>query len=311
MQGFDWQDEADRLLEEALETSLAEGINLIDTAPIYGFGRAEETIGRTLKRLACRSKVLLATKFGLEWDDNRQKVRRNSSKKQLMRELDKSRRRLQTDVIDIYQIHWPDRAAPWGETMDALLSFYEAGIIRAIGVSNFSVDQMKECLRYAPIHTCQPPYNLFEQDSAAEIIPFCREKGIGVLAYGGLCRGLLSGKFVEPPQFPQTDIRARDPKFSSRHFPQYHRALEALEEFARYKKTKLPQLSLSWVFHQPGVSAALAGARSRRQAAENAEAVAVSLSKEDLETIDQIIHRTISEPVPAGFLSPPEREPGE
>lgn len=289
MNGFHWGDAEDAALEQTIEECLAAGVHLIDTAPVYGFGRAEQTIGRVLKRLGKRDQIVLATKFGLEWDDRFSKIGRNCSKKNLMRELDKSRKRLQTDVIDLYQVHWPDPRTEMGETMDALLSFYDAGIIRAIGVSNFTVDQLIQAMRYAPLHACQLPFNLFEQGAALELIPFCRKKDISVLAYSPLCRGLLSGKFKEGTLFSSEDIRGFDPKFRGQGIQPYLKAVDALGEFARLKKCTVSQLALSWVFSTSGVCVALAGARSRAQAACNAAASHVRLSDEECTAMASLV----------------------
>jgi len=304
MNGFHWGDPEDSALEQALEESLSAGISFIDTAPVYGFGRSEELVGRVIKRLEKRNHVLLATKFGLEWDENKSLIRRNSSKKRLMSELDKSRRRLQTDVIDLYQVHWPDPQIEMGETMDALLSFYDAGIIRAIGVSNFTVPQMQLAMRYAPLHVCQLPLNLFEQGAATELISFCRKSDVAVLAYSPLCRGLLSGKFKADAVFSAEDIRAADPKFQPRAILPYLEAVTALEEFARFKQCSISQLALSWVFNTPGVCAAVAGAKNRTQASQNAGASQVALSPEDLKRIEELIKQFVPECVTARPLNP-------
>ena len=304
MGGLHWGGSDDKTAEEAIEASLAAGINLIDTAPVYGFGRAEEIVGKTVKRLKCRDQVVLATKFGLDWDEAHQNIRRNSRKKRIMKELDQSRRRLGTDVIDLYQVHWPDESTPWGETMDCLLSFYEAGLIRAIGVSNFSAGQMQECMRYAPIHSAQPPYNLFEQESGTGVIPFCRENGIAVLAYGSLCRGLLTGKFKPGVSFKDSDIRSQDPKFRPGMLEKYLKAVDDLRAMAAQKKCTVSQLALAWVFHQEGVTAALAGARSREQARENSEAVRMHLSAGEMRQMEAIVKHYVPKPISAGFMAP-------
>ncbi|MBP9866427.1 MAG: aldo/keto reductase [Candidatus Omnitrophica bacterium] len=305
MNGFHWGDAEDAALEQAVEESLDTGLSLIDTAPVYGFGRSEELIGRVIKRLGKRNQILLATKFGLAWDENKITIRRNSTKKNLMRELDKSRRRLQTDVIDLYQVHWPDLNTEMGETMDALLSFYDAGIIRAIGVSNFNIEQVQKAMRYAPIHACQLPLNLFEQGSAVELIPFCKENNIAVLAYSPLCRGLLSGKYTEGAVFLPGDIRAEDPKFKGAAMRPYLKAVSGLKEFALFKKCTAAQLALSWVIHTPGVCTALAGARSRQQMSSNAAASQVVLSPDDWKTVGGIVKTCVPQCATAQPLDPP------
>ena len=143
-----------------LEKAINEGINLIDTAPVYGKGHSEELIGKFLKKKRLRDKVIIATKLGLSWKNGR--IYRDLSRKRMLEEIDESRRRLQTDYIDIYQVHWPDPNTPIAETATVMYEFYKKGLIRAIGVSNYSVEQMQEFMKYSPLHTLQPPYNMFK-----------------------------------------------------------------------------------------------------------------------------------------------------
>lgn len=292
--------------EEAIASSVEAGINLIDTAAIYSFGESEIILGQTMKKLKCRDRVILATKFGLEWDEKCQHLRRNSSRARLLREIDDSRRRLQTDVIDIYQIHWPDVSTPIAETMETLVKLYQSGTIRAIGVSNFSVVEMKDALRYGPIHSLQPPYNLFEQESGLEIIPFCRENGIQVLTYGAICRGLLSGKYKDDSALKEGDIRHHDPKFRKGTIEAYLAAVEELKNMAAGKQCEVSQLATAWVFHQPGVTSAITGAKSGAQAKTNAGALSVQLSESELLKIEEIVSRNVPNPIGAGFLAPPK-----
>ena len=157
----------------AIHAALEQGINVVDTAPVYGFGRSEEIVGKALAEPGLRSRAIIATKVGLEWRDG--KVFRNASRGRIMRELEDSLRRLRTDYIDIYQVHWPDPLVPIEETAEAMGTLYKQGKIRAIGVSNFSVEQMERFRRVAPLHVLQSPYNLFERGIEAEILPYCRK----------------------------------------------------------------------------------------------------------------------------------------
>ena len=175
-----------------IRAALEHGINVIDTAPVYGFGRSEEIVGKAIAEGGLRSRVAIATKAGLEWRDG--KVFRNASRARIMREIENSLRRLRTDHIDIYQVHWPDPLVAIEETAEAMHTLYEEGKIGAIEVSNFSIDQMEQFRRVAPIHVLQPPYNLFEREIEAEIIPYCHKNKIATFGYGALCRGLLSGR---------------------------------------------------------------------------------------------------------------------
>lgn len=305
MGGWMWGDADDRDCEEAIEAALGQGIRLIDTAPVYGFGRSEETVGRVLKRLRIRDQVVLATKFGLEWDNKKTTLRRNASPQRMLQELDDSRRRLQTDVLDLYQIHWPDESVPFERTMEALAKLQQKGTIRAIGVSNFNVAQLKRCLDVAPLDTLQPPYNLFERGIEEDVLPFCREHGIAVLGYGALCRGLLSGKFDSAAHFDKGDVRSMDPKFQKEHFEYYLTAIEHLKAVAQKKGLTVGQLAIQWAARQPGMTVVLAGARNRQQAQENAGAFQIFLSEADLEAIETIVETALPEAIGPEFMAPP------
>ena len=208
--GWMWggTDEAESI--RTIHAAVDQGITLIDTAPVYGFGRSEEIVGKALADKGRRKRVNIATKVALDWNDGR--VFRNASKERIFKEIDDSLRRLQTDVIDIYQVHWPDPNTPIEETAAAMEALHRAGKIRAIGVSNFSPAQMDTFRSIAPLHTAQPPYNLFERAIEADVLPYCSEKRIATLAYGALCRGLLSGRMNAATQFSGDDLRRNDPK---------------------------------------------------------------------------------------------------
>ncbi len=186
--GWMWggTDEAESIA--TIRAAVDRGINLIDTAPVYGFGRSEEIVGKALSESHLRSRVLIATKAGLEWSGAR--VFRNTSRARILQEVEDSLRRLRTDHIDVYQVHWPDPMVRIEETAEAMRTLFEQGKIRAIGVSNFSVGQMERFRRIAPLHVLQPPYNLFERAIEAETLPYCRKNNIATFGYGALCRGL-------------------------------------------------------------------------------------------------------------------------
>lgn len=283
------------------------GITTFDTAPIYGLGVSEEVLGQAIKDSGCRDRVVLATKAGLEWTNN--KVVRNSSLPRLAQELEDSLRRLQTDVIDLYQIHWPDPLEPIEETAAFLGQLLQQGKIRAIGVSNFSPEQMDRFRQVAPLHTAQPPYNLFERQIEAEVLPYCREHGIHTLVYSPLCRGLLSGRMTPQTTFPPGDMRAGiDPKFVEPRYSQYLKAAEALSQFAqdRYGKT-LAQLAVRWLLDQPGVSVALWGARKPYHLEAISGLWGWSLDAEAMQTIEDILQRYVPESIPPSFMSPAAR----
>lgn len=279
------------------------GINMIDTAPVYGFGKSEEIVGKALKQYGQRENIILATKVGLEWKDN--KISRNSSPKRISQEIEDSLKRLQTDYIDLYQIHWPDTSVPFEETANTLQSLLKQGKIRAIGVSNFSTTQMTEFLKFAPIHTTQPPFNLFERAIEKEILPFTEKKGIITLAYGSLCRGLLSGKMNAHTQFEGDDLRKQDPKFQQPRFQEYLDAVSALNDFAKtnYKKNVLA-LAVRWVLDK-GHTIALWGARHPSQLENINDVMGWSLDAAAMRQIDKIIDQHIKTPVGPEFMAPP------
>lgn len=305
--GWMWGGSDESESEQAIAAAISAGITLIDTAPIYGFGRSEEIVGRVLKRSGVRGKIVLATKCGLEWSDDHKKIRRNSSRQRILKEIEDSRRRLQTDVIDIYQVHWPDPGAPIRETMETLQELFQRKIIRAIGVSNFDVRQMEEAMSVAPVHSLQPPYNLFEREIETGILPFCRKHGLAVLGYGAICRGLLSGKMTMDAHFKGDDIRKIDPKFKKDRLRAYLDAVEDLKTLAVSRGGTVSQLAIQWAAREKGATVALVGARTAGQASENAAAFNWVLNEKDFEQIDRIVGDRIKQPVGPEFMGPPRK----
>lgn len=287
-----------------IHAAVDRGITLIDTAPVYGFGRAEETVGKALAQNNTRDRVVLATKAGLDWPDG--KIRRNASRGRLLEEIETSLRRLKTDWIDLYQIHWPDPRVPIEETAQAVEEVRKQGKIRAIGVSNYSPEQMERFRKEAPLHSDQPPYNLLERGIEDDVLPYCRKQGVAVLAYGALCRGLLSGTMSASRRFEGDDLRRFDPKFQPPRFERYLEAVEKLDELARtqYGKRVLP-LAVRWVLDQPGVTAALWGARRPDQLSPLEEILGWTLTDHARERIDRILRETITDPVGPEFMAPP------
>src|ERR1700693_2130650 len=231
--GWMWggTDEAESIA--TIRAAFEHGINVVDTAPVYGFGRSEEIVGKAIAEGRLRSDVLIATKAGLQWEGGR--VSRNASRARIMREVEDSLRRLRTDYIDVYQVHWPDPLVTIEETAEAMRTLFEQGKIRSIGVSNFSVDQMERFRRVAPLHVLQPPYNLFERDVEADLLPYCRKNKIAMLGYGALCRGLLSGRMRSDTVFEGDDLRRNDPKFVAPRFAQYIAAVQRLDWLAQQR----------------------------------------------------------------------------
>jgi aryl-alcohol dehydrogenase-like predicted oxidoreductase len=281
------------------------GINIVDTAPAYGFGRSEEIVGKAIAEGRLRSRVNIATKAGLEWEDGR--VFRNASRARILQEVEDSLRRLQTDYIDIYQVHWPDPLVTIEETAEAMLTLYKQGKIRAIGVSNFSVGQMERFRRIAPLHVLQPPYNLFERGIEADLLPYCRKNRIAMLGYGALCRGLLSGRMRPDSAFAGDDLRRTDPKFREPRFTQYLAAVQRLDQFARKRFGKrVIHLAVRWMLDQ-GVTTALWGARHPDQLRPADEVTGWWLDAPAKAEVDRILRETITDPVGPEFMAPPAR----
>jgi aryl-alcohol dehydrogenase-like predicted oxidoreductase len=309
--GWMWGGSDEKESIRTIHAALEQGINLLDTAPIYGEGRSEEIVGEALRQHGRREGTIIATKVGLDWTKG--KVERNSTRERILQELEDSLRRLQTDYVDIYQVHWPDPLIPLEETAATLRELYERGKIRAIGVSNYSPDQMACFEAIAPIHTIQPPYNLFEREIERDVLPYAREYNKTTLAYGALCRGLLSGAVNPARKFAKDDMRkTSDPKFQHPHFAEYLDAVSKLDAYAReHFGKRVIHLAVRWLLDQPGIDIALWGARRPEQLAPIREVNGWSLAKDDFAAIDAILRDSIRNPVGPEFMAPPARDTAE
>jgi len=303
MGGWMWGGTDRRESVATIHAALDQGINLIDTAPVYGFGVSEEIVGAALERV--RTQAVIATKTGLEWRDG--KIYYNATRARILQEVEDSLRRLRTDYIDIYQVHWPDPLVPVEETAEAMRLLYVQGKIRAIGVSNFSVEQMTRFRQVAPLHVLQPPYNLFERAIEAQILPYCRANNIVTLGYGALCRGLLSGRMRPDTTFDGDDLRRIDPKFHAPRFAQYLHAVRQLDEFAQRRfQRRVIHLAVRWMLDQ-GISVALWGGRHPDQVEAARDVAGWSLSTPNRELIECIVNAAIKDPVGPEFMAPLQR----
>lgn len=286
-----------------IRAAVERGVTLIDTAPAYGFGRSEEIVGKALMEGGLRDKVCIATKVGLGWKDGR--VYRDSRPARIRQEIEESLRRLRTDVIDLYQVHWPDIETPMAETARTLEDLRREGKIRAIGVSNYSPSQMETFRAAARLDAVQPPYNLFERDIEADVLPYAKATGLAVLSYGALCRGLLSGRMTAKTRFDGDDVRKVDPKFQGKRFSQYLAAVEALKTLAqeRFGKSVLA-LAVRWVLDQ-GPTIALWGARHPAQLQPIDEIAGWHIDEATKQDIDDILKRCVVNPVSPQFMAPP------
>jgi aryl-alcohol dehydrogenase-like predicted oxidoreductase len=280
------------------------GVTLIDTAPAYGFGRSEEIVGKALAENGVRQRVIIATKVGLDWKDGQ--PFRDGSKARIHKEVEDSLRRLRTDVIDVYQVHWPDPRVPIDETATAMAELQRDGKIRVIGVSNFSPAQIEAFRKVAPVQLVQSPYNLFERAIEGDVLPYCRDKNIVTLAYGSLCRGLLSGRMTTQTQFAGDDLRKVDPKFQPPRFTQYLRAVERLDRFAQENYgRRVIHLALRWVLDRQDSTIALWGARRPDQLTPIAGLSGWHIDASAMAEIDRILSETIVDAVGPEFMAPP------
>jgi len=306
--GWMWGGSDELQAVRTIKGAVERGITLIDTAPVYGFGRAEEIVGRALEG-GIRDQVLIATKVGIEWRDG--KVFRNGTPARIRAEIEDSLRRLRTDRIDLYQVHWPDPLVPLEETAGVLAELLKAGKIRAIGVSNFSPEQMDRFATAAPVHALQPTYNLFERGIERDVLPYAARHRMTLLAYGSLCRGLLTGRISPDTRFEGDDLRRLDPKFQEPRRSQYVAAVAQLQRYARERYGKsIIALAVRWVLDQ-GNTIALWGARHPGQLDPIGDVMGWRLDEQARRDIDRILAESIKEPVGPEFMAPPSRGGGD
>jgi aryl-alcohol dehydrogenase-like predicted oxidoreductase len=293
--GWMWGGTDEKESIRTIHSALDIGINLIDTAPVYGFGVSEEIVGKAIEERGHRERVFIATKVGLEWHNG--SVSRNSSQ-----------RRLRTDYIDIYQVHWPDLAVPIEETARAMQALLQEGLIRAIGVSNYSAEQMNQFMSVCKLNTVQPPYNLFERQIDRDVLPYVLDKKLSAFAYGPLCRGLLTGTLRSDTNFTGDDLRQSDPKFQPPRFAQYLDAVQRLDDLARKRYGKsVMDLAVRWVLDTPGITAALWGARHPSELEAVKSVLDWNFDADTRSAIDQILRQTIADPIGPEFMAPPLR----
>jgi aryl-alcohol dehydrogenase-like predicted oxidoreductase len=295
--GWMWGGSDEKQAIEAIQASIEQGINTLDTAPIYGMGHSEEIVGKAIK--GKRQHVIIATKCGMRWDspegsdpwpnqNNRGEpvvIRKNLKPASIIYECEQSLKRLKTDVIDLYQIHWPDASTPIEESWNAMVELKKQGKVRAIGVSNYNLDQLKQAHALHPVDSIQPPYSLIRREIEKDLIPFCQKEHIGVIVYSPLERGLLTGKYTSHSTFPEGDHRARKPIFSPSFLSAIQQALAKIQPIAQRHHATLSQIIIHSTNHQPGITAALVGARNAVQAMENARAADLKLSTQELQSV--------------------------
>lgn len=287
---------------EAIRASYDNGITSIDTAPIYGQGNSEEIVGEAIAGIP-RDKVQILTKFGLRWDLDKGRLSMRSKdlkgeninihiyagKESIIKECEDSLRRLKTDYIDLYQLHWPDPTTPIAESFEAVNRLIEQGKVRYAGVSNYNAEQMAEAEKTTFLASNQIPYSMVNRRIEKETLPYCIKHHKSILAYSPLERGLLTGKLKPGHEFAEGDHRATNSYFTDDSIERTNAFLAKLKPMAEAKDATLSQLVLRWTIEQPGITIALVGARNAEQAIQNAAAIHVKLTPEEIQFINDLI----------------------
>jgi aryl-alcohol dehydrogenase-like predicted oxidoreductase len=289
---------------KAINRALDVGINSFDTAEAYGFGASEKSLAKALG--SRRKDAVITTKFGVGYPDTPNY--RDSSRKRVMESIEKSLKALATDYVDVYLIHWPDRSIPFEEPMRALDDLVKQGKARAVGLSNFKLDEIETCMKARRVDVVQYCWNMFDRRMEKEIFPYCRANNIGVMAYGSLAYGMLTGTFNEEMTFDKGDWRAKQGKLGNINLFQHLfgpdqylknlRAVEELKAMAKKYSKSLPQFALRWTLSNPTVSTALVGCRNPKEVDDNVGALGWSISDADMKEIDAIFarHKAITTP---------------
>ncbi|QEH42831.1 aldo/keto reductase [Chitinophaga sp. XS-30] len=287
----------------AIRASVDEGVTSIDTAPIYGQGASEEIVGEALQGIS-RDKVQILTKFGMTWEgnkgalafksqDNNGKdidIHKYAGRDSVIKECEDSLRRLRTDYIDLYQIHWPDVTTPIEETFEAVLRLQEQGKIRAAGVCNYNVELMKQADKVISLASNQVPFSMVERSIEKELVPYCMEANKGILAYSPLQRGILTGKIKADHVFGEGDHRPSTRFYQPDNIARINAFLGLIKPLAEAKNATLAQLVIRWTIDRPGITVALVGARNAGQATQNAEAIKIKLSPEEISFINKHLY---------------------
>ena len=287
---YGWGPQDDRESIAAILRALDKGVNWIDTAPIYGCGHSEEIVGKAIKGLS--SKPIIATKCGLHCDKAGDIIFR-LSRESIRSEVEASLRRLNIDVIDLYQIHWPNPDRDIEEAWDTIGELVKEGKVRYAGVSNFNIEQLKRIQSIHPVASLQPPYSMLERDIEDKMLDYCRENNMGIIVYSPMQQGLLSGKFTRErlQNLPAGDLRHRDPHFQEPQFSANLELAEGLYPIAQKSGRTVAQLAIAWVLRRPEVTAAIVGTRRPSQIEETVLAGNWVLSGEDISAVDRLIDK--------------------
>lgn len=296
--GWMWGGAEESEAIKAINASLDLGITTIDTAPIYGFGKSEELVGKALKGIP-RDKYQILTKYGMNWrtakgeyyfdtmDNNGKplKVYKYSGREAVLKDCEDSLRRLQTDYLDLLQIHWPDATTPISETMEAIAKLLEQGKIRAAGVCNYNVSQVDEALKTVKIVSNQVPYSMIHRGIEKDILPQALAKGMSILPYSPLQRGLLTGKIKRDHKFNAGDTRENNKYYKPENIDRTNTFLQKIKPIADGYGVSLGQLVINWTTRQPAMDCVLVGARDEKQVRENVGSLSFNLTDDDIKTI--------------------------
>lgn len=285
---YGWGPQDDDEAVGAVLTALDKGINWIDTAPVYGLGHSEELVGKALKQIS--QKPLIATKCGLLWSEQNQRIPCLEAGS-IREECHTSLKKLGVDVIDLYQMHWPQPDEDIEKGWEEMAKLAEEGKVRYIGVSNYSVEQIRRIQKIAPVASLQPPYSMLHREAEDELLSYCSENNIGVVAYSPMQRGLLTGKFSHErlEALSLDDHRRKSPDFLEPQFTATLQFVDELRPIAERNGRTLAQLAISWVLRRSEVTAAIVGARRPEQIVETAPASDWDLSREDIDEIEQLL----------------------
>ena len=285
---FGWGPQDDGEAVAAILTALEEGINWIDTAPIYGCGHSEQLVGKALRQTS--RKPFIATKCGLLWNEKREKIS-CLKRKSIRQECYASLERLGVEVIDLYQLHWPEPQEDIEQAWEEMAKLAQEGKVRYIGVSNFNIEQIERVRRIAPVASLQPAYNMLHREVEDDLLSYCAGNNIGVVVYSPMCRGLLTGKFSQErlAGLPLDDHRRRKPDFQEPQFTATLQLVERLRPVAKHNDRTLAQLAISWVLRRSEVTAAIVGARRPEQIVETAKASDRELADEETQEIEQLL----------------------
>jgi len=286
---YAWGAQDDRDSIAAIHRAMELGINWIDTAAVYGLGHSEEVVGKALA--GRREKVMIATKCGRTWDPGSTEIVGRLSAPSVRKELENSLRRLATDYIDLYQIHWPRPEEHIEEGWNEIAKAVKEGKVRFAGVSNFSVEQLRRIHAIHPVTSLQPPYSMLRRDTERDLLPFCRDNGIGVIVYSPMQMGLLSGAFTREraAHLASDDLRARNPYFTEPALSLNLALVDTLKPIARRNGRSMAELALAWVLRRPEVTAAIVGGRRPEQVGETAGAADWDLTAAEVAEIEALL----------------------